>query len=95
MTALNQPFANFTMSLVPHAPNHDTRVVAICDNPIFKVSLPPLGKRLLPIIERRFSFPAVKDLIHHQNPQLIAKLVELGHLRVMSGSNCVATHVFE
>ncbi len=84
---------------VAQAPHHDARMVAVAEDKIGKVALPPL-EEIDAVVVRRLVVaapvePAVEEFVHHHKPKGVAHVVELGSIGVVARAHGVATHLFE
>ena len=82
-------FGNF----VAHAPHNDAGVVAVVQNQVGDVFLPPFVPQFAVAVAHFWFFPTVETLSHHHHAHTVAHLHLHGRWHVVAGANGIGTHI--
>ena len=78
--------------LVPDAPHHDARVVAVPADHVAQVALAPLVEVLAVAVLELGLPPHVERLVHHQEAHAVGGVQQLGCGRIVAGADRVRAH---
>ena len=95
------------IDLVSDAPEDDGRMVSVAKHHGGQILFMPLREVLkVALVSGRINvvargplvlgvFPFVKGLVHHQEAQSVAQVIQLRHMRVVAGADGVAAHFLQ
>lgn len=86
---------DFSAGFISNRVNDDGGVVAVPDDPGGEVFFPMLVEEAGAVVVGGFFDPAVEDLVHDEEAEFVAEIVEVVWEGVMGGADGIAAHVLE